>query len=306
MRSLYDFLSCRKCFAWTQENLGSCTLLMFFSDISMMNWFLLFPVSKLKSGNGIQTNFVYNKFSAVVSLSFLTLHVFEACFNAYLWLQNGAGIKKGFFIVRFIQSNILSYNLQYLAWNWPKFTQLWAEKEEIFLKFPYQNFKTKSNGLFLKVAAFCMILAFGDNLLYFIRKHNQSKLYIEACNLTMNHFELTYRRERLFYISVFGYQPWFIPIFELDATIGTMLWSLSKGLIIVLSIWLNIRLEQLWKRVKFSYKTKLKACWTELYEHYIQLLRLISDVDTAIGMITLQAAAHNFVFHCFYVFKVTR
>lgn len=275
------------------------------SALLFLKFSLVFPVSGLKSSDIFSKDSLKSPLK-ILNFVMIIFNVLETIFYLYFWIEYGAGINKGFMAALLVQNIILSVKLSILAKQWPALSHRWNTQEAIFRSAPYKSPKLNYRVVIFQYIFLGLIIGTGDQILYFGRKYEQALINKNLCNVPDPLVEHMYWRERYHILYFIGFKYWMVPFFELQYQVLTFNWTCTIFLIIVLSVWLTARLQQLEHRILGALSNGACEEWLEINEHFNRLTKLINEVDEKIGLLILLASFHCFTYLCFYVFKLTR
>lgn len=213
-----------------------------------------------------------------------------------------------------------------LATKWPLIMNTWRHKEQIFLSYPYKigklSLKYKLNLLAFSLFFFsfgrysyCMnatkniiVNAFSvEHGLYLATAIHNCQMQVKYCRILFDTFFenfLKQERPQVLYYIPFAY--WQLPIYEWSNISMSFVWTYVDMLIVVCSIGLTTRVDQLNGRIKdiLSEATPPRQeLWKEFRLHYILLCDLVQFVDSHISLLIFISTSHNMFAVCIVIFN---
>lgn len=232
----------------------------------------------------------------------------ESIFIAFNWIITEGGINSGFSLSFTILVTIVFIILHFLSRSWPKLFQKWSSIDEIFIKHDYpapkKNHKTFIKWFTVISALYSIIL----QTLFLPGRYTQTKQNMEFCNVDKNVSALMYMytRERSHIFNYVKFRYWMIPFLEGIWYIMCLTWYLAISLVIAISIWLSMRLKQIETKIQRHLQQKANMSWERVYDHFKQIIGLIEEVNSEMGMLMLFNCAIFLIFICFFLFKLAR
>jgi gustatory receptor len=127
---------------------------------------------------------------------------------------------------------------------------------------------------------------------------------IDFCNVNESEFFHSYLIAYRYHLtSAIPYNVIQFPIYEWIDILMTFSWSFIDLLIILVSVGLATRFNQLNQRIIESGSGGSKAFWTEIRVHYCALIDLTDEIDENISMLMLISVGHNLFSLCVTIFE---
>lgn len=193
-----------------------------------------------------------------------------------------------------------SWIFMYLATKWKDIIAVWHKMEKPFLSEPY-TMKGMNLSLKIRLIGFVFLVFFLTEHLMFIAmelQENQHQLTI--CNVTDVTFLNNYmRRERPHLLSVLPFHWWIFPIFQWTITCLAFCWNYVDYFLIILSLGLSTRFNQLNDRLRQTPKHQMsRNFWLEIRLHFTNLVYLLEFIDEKISLLVLLSLSHNLFLVC--------
>jgi gustatory receptor len=207
----------------------------------------------------------------------------------------------GFAIVRV-------YVFLYLATKWKEIMVYWHRKERPFLYEPY-TMNSFSLSLKLQLIGFVfLILCLTEHLMFIVMELHDNDYELTYCNVTTVSFLNNYmRRERPHLLLVLPYRWWIFPFFQWSITLLAFGWNFVDYFIIVISIALTTRFNQLNRRLRHTYASERdQEFWNEFRTHFCNLVDLLRFIDGKIALLVLLTMIQNLFLICTKVFEAIR
>ncbi|XP_054734432.1 uncharacterized protein LOC129241906 [Anastrepha obliqua] len=192
-----------------------------------------------------------------------------------------------------------------LATKWPFIIREWRRTEEIFLRTPYRIYATYNMKARIYALSFMvMCSALVEHCFLVFNSFHKSNLERIQCKFNVSFWESLYRRERPHLSKFLPFNIWYLPVMEwINLTLAYPR-SFTDAFIICVSIGLAARFHQLHLRIEAVHnKTLPTLFWTEVREHFLELLHLMKLVNDNIAPLILLACSNNMYFICFQLFN---
>lgn len=193
-----------------------------------------------------------------------------------------------------------SWTFFYLATKWKEIIAFWHKMEKPFL---YEPYTMKGMNLSLKIWIIGLVF-----FAFFLMEHLMfigMELYVNenqlaVCNVTTVSFLRNYmRRERPHLLDVLPFTWWIFPIFQWTITCLAFCWNYVDYFIIILSLGISTRFEQLNERLRQTPNHQMdRKFWLETRLHYTNLVCLLEFVDEKISLLVLLSMSHNLFLVC--------
>jgi gustatory receptor len=201
-----------------------------------------------------------------------------------------------------------SYIFLFLATKWKDFISYWYKKEKPFLYEPY-SMKGMSLSMKIRIIGFVFIAFYLTEHLTFIAMELQDNRYqLKVCNATNISFLHNYmRRERPHLLDVLPYRWWIFPFFQFTITLLAFSWNYVDFFIIILSLGLSTRFNQLNERLQHTSKYQMdRKFWLEIRLHFTGLVDLLEFVDQRIALLVILSMSHNLFLVCTKIFEAVK
>lgn len=205
-------------------------------------------------------------------------------------------------------SVVQTYVFLYLAARWNSVMSFWLKKEKPFLSHPYT---VRGMGLPRKIILIGVVFFVSylmEHLMFTVMMANFNQYQMETCNITsISHLNNYMRRERPHLLDVLPYRWWLFPIFQWTITLLVFSWNFVDFFIIMLSLGLSTRFDQLNERLRQtpSY-LKDRKFWLEIRLHFTGLVELVEFIDKRISLLILLSMSHNLFLVCTKIFEAVK
>lgn len=207
----------------------------------------------------------------------------------------------GFAVVR-------GYIFLYLATKWKEIIIFWYDKERPFLYEPYTmagfnlSIKTRLIGLIFFI--FYLI----EHLMFIGMELHDNQYQLTYCNETRISFLNNYmRRERPHLLDVLPYHWWIFPFFQWTITLMAFGWNFVDYFIIVISLGLSTRFNQLNRRLRRTANHQMTIkFWIDIRKHYTCLVELLQFIDRKIAPLILICMLQNLFLIATKIFEAIR
>ncbi|KAG5679770.1 hypothetical protein PVAND_009310 [Polypedilum vanderplanki] len=267
------------------------------------------PVCGILEKQSYKLSFDWSSYRVVYTLFFLSLASFEVALMCYKALINGLSIVTVELIMFYGFAVIRVYTFLYLATKWKEVMVYWQRKEKPFLYEPYTM--NSSFGLSLKVQLIgfvFFIFYLTEHIMFIGMELHDNHHQLTYCNVTSITFLNNYlRRERPHLLLVLPYRWWIFPFFQWSITILAFGWNFNDYFIIIISVGLSSRFNQLNRRLNCTLvNERNQKFWNEIRIHFCQLVDLMRYIDNKIGILVLISMSHNLFLICTKVFEAIR
>lgn len=197
----------------------------------------------------------------------------------------------------------------FLAIKWKGIMSFWLKMEKPFLSKPY-TMEGMSLSMKIRLIGIVFVLFYLTEHLMFIGmelydNHNQ----IVLCNVSkrITFLQNYMRRERPHLLDLLPYHWWIFPIFQWTITLMAMCWNYVDYFIIILSLGLSTRFNQLNERLRRTQINQMdRKFWLEIRIHYSNLVDLLEFVDNQISLLVLFSLSHNLFLMCTKIFELIK
>ncbi|XP_017472222.1 PREDICTED: gustatory receptor for sugar taste 64b [Rhagoletis zephyria] len=268
-------------------------------------FFGLLPVKNLLADDVERVQYNWCSIHTLYSASIILLNGLEFMTVGYLVFKAGINFHSSGTISLFVICMLEHIYFWRLAINWPFIMRAWRRTEEIFLRAPYRiyatyNMKTRVYAL----TSLVMCCAFGEHAFLVFNSFHKSNLERLQCKYNVSFWESLYRRERPHLSKVVPFNIWYLPVMEwINLTLAYPR-SFTDAFIICVSVGLAARFHQLHLRIEAVHDKALPILfWSEVREHFLELLQLMRLVNDHIAPLILLACSNNMYFICFQLFN---
>lgn len=193
----------------------------------------------------------------------------------------------------------------YLATEWKEIITLWHKMEKPFL---YEPYAMKGMSLSLKIQLIglvILVLFLTEHMMFIGMELHANGNQLAMCNVTTVSFLRNYmRRERPHLLDVLPYHWIIFPIFQWTLMCLVFCWNYVDYFIIILSLGISTRFEQLNERLRQTPKHQMdRKFWLEVRLHYTNLVCLLEFVDEKISLLVLLSMSHNLFLVCTKIFE---
>lgn len=148
-----------------------------------------------------------------------------------------------------------------------------------------------------------------DHTLYLSSSFYNNQQIIDNCHVNESEFFHSYLIAYRYHLTtVIPYHVIEYPIFEWIYILMTFSWNFIDLLIILISIGLATRFNQINRRLINSLKSagSTDAFWTNIRVNYFALIDLVDEIDQEISMLVLISTGHNLFSLCVSIFESLR
>ncbi|EDW70121.1 gustatory receptor for sugar taste 61a [Drosophila virilis] len=263
--------------------------------------FGMMPLANVLSPNPQMVTFQLRSSGTCFSLIFLLLGGVKTIRLATKLFQGGINAKNIVGVVFFSSGMIICMNFICLARCWTRLIVPWTGIDIIMLFPPYATTKHSLRRKLLITGCSLGCLTLAEHFLYYASNYYNYRMQIMHCqtNITDIPFSGYMKREFADIFEMLPYNPIFIfYAFFLNGTF-TFIWNFMDMFIILISIGLAERFQQLANRVlALAYQHVPDAVWHEIRMHHILLCELMDLVETNISHIVLLSCLNNIYFIC--------
>jgi gustatory receptor len=201
-----------------------------------------------------------------------------------------------------------SWIFLYLATKWKDVMTFWYKMEKPFLYEPY-TMKGMNMSLKIRLIGFAFFAFFlTEHLMFIVMELQANKHQLDFCNVTTVSFLHNYmRRERPHLIDVLPYHWWIFAIFQWTITCLAFCWNYVDYFIIILSIGISTRFDQLNDRMQKTPQRQMDSkFWLEIRLHFTNLVHLLEFIDEKISLLVLLSMSHNLFLVCTKIFEAVK
>ncbi|XP_058446446.1 gustatory receptor for sugar taste 64a-like [Malaya genurostris] len=253
--------------------------------------------------------------SVRVALNLLV--VATTCFHMvteFLRLQSvGMNAKNINGLIFFINNFTISVLFLHVASKWNKVAIMWNQVDRIFILEPYRI--CSQWPLYRKIrvaAAVLLLLALAEHLLSIFNLVNEQREEIKKCgwerNVTdlLKHFAL--RKLPNVYV-LFPYSIFSAVYFLYISSALTLCWNFLDMFIILLSIAISTRFEQIYSHLRAMTEGGLlpnEQLWIRVRIHYVSVCELLELVNRTISWLILVSCTTNLYFICLQILNLSQ
>lgn len=195
-----------------------------------------------------------------------------------------------------------------LAAKWKDIISFWHKMERPFLFEPYtirgMSLSTKIKLIGLVFIAFYLT----EHLMFLGMNWFESQHQLVFCNATnMTVLNNYLRRVRPHLLNVMPYRWWIFPFFQWSITLMAFSWNFVDFFIIILSLGISTRFNQLNDRLRHAPKYHMdRKFWLEVRLHYTSIVELVEYVDERISLLVVFSMSHNLFLICTKIFEAVK
>lgn len=203
---------------------------------------------------------------------------------------------------------ILKVELLLLARRWWTLGKRWSTIESVFNTSAYEEPRRSYIRTTRHLLIFSVLGAICGNLFIYFWRYQYFTENRKVCQVPeeISAFAYMYQIERYHFALVIDYNFWIFLVLEIQYFMYPVAWILSLNLIIVLSVWLTARFDQLYCRIQKGRGLISERDWLVVFEHFQRLVDLAADVDQEIGLLILLACLERALFFCYLIFMLFR
>jgi gustatory receptor len=201
------------------------------------------------------------------------------------------------------------YIFLYLATQWKEIMEFWYMKERALLYETYPMPKGWSMSKKFHIMGFVfMFLYLSEHLTFIGMQIHANQVQLDECNVTditpLNNYM---RRLRPHILDVLPYRWWIYPFFQWTITLMAFGWNYVDYFIIILSIGLSTRFNQVNERLKRTRHDDMNhKFWNDIRVDYCNLVDLLRYVDGKVAMLVLLSLLHNLFLLCTKIFEAIK
>lgn len=195
-----------------------------------------------------------------------------------------------------------------LASRWKDIISYWEKLEKPFLSSPYKM-EGVSLSFKIRIIGIVFIIFYSTEHMMFITMELYNNHYqLVFCNVTTISFLNNYmRRERPHLLDVLPYRWWIFPLFQWTITLMAFCWNYVDYFIIILSLGLSTRFNQLNNRLRQTPTHQMNhEFWLDVRIHFTNLVDLLEFVDEQISFLVLFSMSHNLFLVCTKIFEAIK
>ncbi|XP_020716138.1 gustatory receptor for sugar taste 64b [Ceratitis capitata] len=268
-------------------------------------FFGLLPVSNILADDVQRIHYSWCSVHSVYSGAIIILNTLEFCTVGYLVFKAGLNFHNSGTISLFVVCMLEHFYFWRLATQWPLIMRVWRRTEEIFLRPPYHIYATYNmKARIYALSSLVMCSAMVEHSFLVFNSFHHSNIERVQCKYNVSFWESLYRRERPHLSRVLPFSIWYLPVVEwINLTLAYPR-SFTDAFIICVSVGLAARFHQLYLRIEAVHNKALPTLfWTEVREHFLELLHLMRLLNDNIAPLILLACSNNMYFICFQLFN---
>lgn len=196
----------------------------------------------------------------------------------------------------------------YLATKWKDIISHWQKLEKPFLAEPY-NIEGISLALKIRIIGIVFFIFYlTEHLMFIVMELYVNHHQLVFCNVTNMTFLNNYmRRERPHLLDVLPYRWWIFPPFQWTITLLAFCWNYVDYFIIILSLGLSTRFNQLNCRLRHTPQHQMdRKFWLDIRLHFTNLVDLLQFIDEKISLLVLFSMSHNLFLVCTKIFEAIK
>ncbi|XP_054085602.1 gustatory receptor for sugar taste 64b [Zeugodacus cucurbitae] len=268
-------------------------------------FFGLLPVSNILANDVQRIHYTWFSSHVLYSGIILLLNTLEFFTVGYLVFKSGLNFHNSGTISLFVVCMLEHLYFWRLAIKWPFIMRAWRRTEEIFLRPPYRIYATYNmKARIYALTCLVMCSAMVEHSFLVFNSFHKSNLERTQCKYNITFWESLYSRERPHLSRVVPFNIWYLPVVEwINLTLAYPR-SFTDAFIICVSVGLAARFHQLYLRIDAVHNKALPMLfWTEVREHFLELMHLMRLLNDKIAPLILLACSNNMYFICFQLFN---
>ncbi|EDV39559.1 uncharacterized protein Dana_GF24412 [Drosophila ananassae] len=269
--------------------------------LHLAQFFGIMPLANIRSRDPQDVKFKVKSISTFFTGIFLLLGGIKTLIICNIVLNSGLNAKNMICIV-FLFVGITNWlNITGFARSWPQIMMPWSSLDILMLFSPYKPCKRSLRFQINGIVIFVGSLAVVDHVLYYASGYCSYRWHIWNCHSNETRLAFGYYLEKEF-SDIFVLMPYNLFSlcygFWLNGAF-TFIWNFIDIFIVLVSIGLAQRFQQLAKRV-LALKGRLvpDALWYEIRRDHIRLCELTALVDASISNIVFVSCANNVYVIC--------
>uniref|UniRef100_A0A5H2X5P1 Gustatory receptor n=1 Tax=Bactrocera latifrons TaxID=174628 RepID=A0A5H2X5P1_BACLA len=273
--------------------------------VFISQFFGLLPVSNILADDVQRVYYTWFSLHTLYSGIILLLNTLEFVTVGYLVFKFGLNFHNSGTISLFVVCMLEHVYFWRLAIKWPFIMRAWRRTEEIFLRPPYRIYATYNmKARIYALTCLVMFSAMVEHSFLVFNSFHKSNLERTQCKYNITFWESLYRRERPHLSKVLPFNFWYLPVVEwINLTLAYPR-SFTDAFIICVSVGLASRFHQLYLRIESVHNKVLPMLfWTEVREHFLELIHLMRLLNDKIAPLILLACSNNMYFICFQLFN---
>ncbi|CAO1404050.1 unnamed protein product [Diamesa tonsa] len=252
--------------------------------------------------------FRWTSLRTIYSIFFLTSGSIEAGMVVVRLVRMGLSVNYAGGILFFVSSMARAIMLFQMARKWKTIMEVWTKCEQVFLKPPYKELKGWSLSMRIRVIGiFIILMSCTEHFMYMSTSMYENYLKLTYCNDATypdDFFKNYIATNRPHLLHDIPYSAWELPLYECVNVLLTFTWNFVDLFIILISIALCTRFNQLSARIIQARGKYLKAnFWKEIRIHYFMLCDLVDEVDQHISIMIFLTTGHNLLAICVRIFE---
>lgn len=177
--------------------------------------------------------------------------------------------------------------------------------------FLFEPYKISGTSLSIKIrwiGIVFIVFYLTEHLMFIGMELHDNANQLTTCNVSSMTFLNNYmRRERPHLLDILPYRWWIFPIFQWTITLMAFCWNYVDFFIIILSLALSTRFNQLNERLRETPPNQMdRKFWLDIRLHYTNLVDLLEFIDDKISLLVLFSMSHNLFLICTKVFEAIK
>ena len=196
----------------------------------------------------------------------------------------------------------------HLATKWKNIIFYWSKMERPILLEPYKELGRTYSRKVQMIGGIFFVCFLIEHFMFIAVECNHNLYQLRMCNITqvtaLNNY---FRRERPHLLDVIPYYWWIFPIFQWTISLMAFNWNFVDYFIIILSLCLSTRFDQLNQRLRHTRKHQMdQKFWLDIRLHYTNLVDLVEFIDGEISLLVLFSMSHNLFLVCTKIFEAIK
>ncbi|KAH8326948.1 hypothetical protein KR074_006390 [Drosophila pseudoananassae] len=269
--------------------------------LRLAQFFGIMPLANLRSQDPQDVKFKVKSLSMCFTGLFLLLGGIKTLTRCNVIMNTGLNPKNMVSLVFLVVGITNWWNITGFARSWPQIMMPWSSLDILMLFSPYKSCKRSLRFKINGIAIFMGSVALVDHVLYYASGYCSYRWHIWNCHTNESRLAFGYYLEEEF-SDVLVLMPYNVfsvcYAFWLNGAF-TFIWNFIDIFIVLVSIGLAQRFQQLAKRV-LALEGRLvpDALWCEIRRDHIRLCELTALVDASISNIVFVSCANNVYVIC--------
>ncbi|XP_035900725.1 gustatory receptor for sugar taste 64a-like isoform X2 [Anopheles stephensi] len=273
--------------------------------------FGIFPIYGITANEPTRLRLKWFSVRVILNLTVVVTALVQAYYEYGRLKMIGINAKNVSGLIFYLDACLINVLFLNLATKWRTVAAKWGEVDETFNRAPYQMVGCWSLRKRLCVISFSLVfLAAVEHCLSVLSGIHNQYAEVQYCNWTVTNYFRHYSLRRFANVYInYPYHPLSAVFFTYVSFALTMYWNYQDIFIIMLSIALATRFQQINNHLKILSDGVLipgEDFWIRVRTNYVSVCELLDDVDRVISWTMLISCATNLYYICLQILHVSK